>query len=143
MFTPAQHTNFLADVSDIFYVFGSGVGKGRGRPSRWPGGRFFLELEGEGGGLEEVAGAGGGTGAGSMSARGAKYFFSGPKCPPKSHSHFPQKIPPNRQKWGPQNEFPAVTRTKGVCGNPTGTLNFPTHPDLGFWGPHFQRFGGK
>ena len=20
-------------------------------------------------------------------------------------------------------------------------LNFPAHPDCGFWGPHFQRFG--
>ena len=33
------------------------------------------------------------------------------------HSHLPQKIPPNRQKWGPQNEFPGITRTEGCCGN--------------------------
>ena len=44
------------------------------------------------------------------------------------HSHFPPKIPPNRQKWGPQNEFPRITRTKGFCGNSTEILNFPEFP---------------
>ena len=32
------------------------------------------------------------------------------------------KIPPNRQKWGPQNEFPGTTRTNEVAPN---------------WGPFF------
>ena len=41
------------------------------------------------------------------------------------HSHFPQKIPPKRWKWGPQNEFPGVTRTEGFCGNSTEKLEFP------------------
>ena len=63
-----------------------------------------------------------------------------------SHSHFPQKIPPNRKKWGPQNEFPGITWTRVSVETLKKSwifCNFPAHPDFGFWGPHFQRFGGK
>ena len=54
--------------------------------------------------------------------------------------------PPKSPKWGPQNEFPGVTQTKGFCGNSTATWiswNFSARPDFGFWDPHFQRFGDK
>ena len=57
-----------------------------------------------------------------------------------------KKKTPQIAKMGSPKEFPAVTRIKGICGNSTETLknrNFPAHPDFGFWGPHFQRFGGK
>ena len=47
--------------------------------------------------------------------------------------------PPKSQKWGPQNEFPGNTWTKGFCGISAETLTW----NFGFWGPHFQRFGGK
>ena len=60
-------------------------GEGGGvRGDRVGGGRFFVEIpKGEGGGLPGEGG--GGEGAGRVCARnlgGAKYFFSGPKCPP-------------------------------------------------------------
>ena len=54
-----------------------------------------------------------------------------------------QKIPPEHQNGGPQNEFTGIPRTEGFCGNSSENLNFPEFHDLGFWGPHFQCFGGK
>ena len=39
----------LVDALDLF--FGLGVGKGGRCPSRWPGGRFLLEIRGRGGGI--------------------------------------------------------------------------------------------
>ena len=77
----------MADVSDIFYFF-SARGGGRGSP-RPPGGgvvEFLLKIP-EGGGISRRRG----RGAGRVSAAnwgfwgggGAKYFFSGPKCPPR------------------------------------------------------------
>ena len=62
------------------------------------------------------------------------------------YSHFPQKIPPNRQKWGPQNEFPGITRTKGFCGNSTETLTFPEFPGpsrFRILGSPFSAFWGE
>ena len=76
----AQKIKILVDVSDIFYFFSSGGGRvGRGGRS------IFIEIPRRGGGFEE------GRGAGKVSAAnwgiwggGAKYFFSGPKCPPRN-----------------------------------------------------------
>ena len=74
----------LADVSDIFYFF-SARGGGRGSP-RPPGGgcRFLIENPRGGGGLQEwPRGREGVCGKlGILGGGGAKYFFSGPKCPP-------------------------------------------------------------
>ena len=41
---------------------------------------------------------------------------------------FPPENPPKSPKWGPQNEFSGITRTKGFCGNSTETLDFPEFP---------------
>ena len=62
------------------------------------------------------------------------------------HSHSPPKIPPNRQEWGPQNEFPGVTRTKGFCGNSTETLIFQEFPGpsrFRILGSPFSAFWGE
>ena len=75
------------DVSDIFYFFPV-RGGGRGSPRRRDGGGvdFSLKIPGRGGGLQE----GRGREAGRVSAAnlgigrgGPKYFFSGPKRPPR------------------------------------------------------------
>ena len=54
----------LVDVSDIFYVFSA---RGRGRGSPW---------------RQEGAGSGSGGCLRGILRGGAKYLFSGPKCPP-------------------------------------------------------------
>ena len=76
--------NFLADVSDIFCFFCSGRGKGESRRRRRWGIGFLLKSPGGGPPGRE------GRGAGRVSAAnwgiwggGAKYFFGGPKCPPR------------------------------------------------------------
>ena len=88
-FRKLKDTN-LADVSDIFYFFLAGVGKGRRRPSGWPGARFLLEIRGRGGGAEEVAGAGGGKALGAClgggGGGGAKLFFFRAEVPTKLNS---------------------------------------------------------
>ena len=71
------------DVSDIFYFFCSGEGKGESGATGGGGG--LLKIPGGGGGPRE-----GGRGAGRVSAAnwlnilggGGKYFIGGPKCPP-------------------------------------------------------------
>ena len=80
----------LVDVS-VFFVFSSAPGRGRGSPGRQGGGGvgFLLKLPGGRGCLP--GGGGRGLGAGRVSAGnlgdwgggGARYFFSGPKCPPR------------------------------------------------------------
>ena len=67
----------------FIFFFCSGPGKSRRRPRRWPGGRFYLKIEGRGGGFPRRR-RGRGKGAGGMSVvrGGGKYFFSGPKFPP-------------------------------------------------------------
>ena len=75
------------DVSNIFYFFllegGEGGVRGAGRGGKFG---FLLKSQERGGGLQEGRG---GRGAGRVSAAnwgwggGAKYFFSGPKCPPR------------------------------------------------------------
>ena len=75
---------FLVDVSDIFYFFCSG--RGRGSPRRREGGVGFYGKSQEGG----VSGGGGPEGPEGCLRRigdfflggGPKYFFSGPKRPP-------------------------------------------------------------
>ena len=78
----------LVDVSDIFYFFCSGEG-GRSPTRREGGGGAIFEwkIPGEGGlpggwgrGGEGPGGCLRGIGGGGW---GAKYFFSGPKCPPR------------------------------------------------------------
>ena len=74
----------LVDVSHIFYFFCLGRGKGESEaPGRGRGSIFYSKSqeggrqEGEGPrGREGVCGKLGNGGG------GAKYFFSGPKCPP-------------------------------------------------------------
>ena len=77
----------LVDVSDIFSCSGKGKGKGKGGvPWRQEGAgvSFLLKILGGGGCSHERGGEGPGGclrenwGGGG----GAKYFFSGPKCPP-------------------------------------------------------------
>ena len=73
------------DVSDIFYFFLLGEGEGGVRGARQGGDRFCIEnprrgqFRGEGPrGREGVCGELGNF----LGGGGAKYFFSGPKCPP-------------------------------------------------------------
>ena len=73
----------LVDVSDILYFFCSGE-VGESEATGKGGGRDSIENPREGGGLPE-GGGGQGAGrvfAGNLGGGGAKYFFSGPKCPP-------------------------------------------------------------
>ena len=87
----------MVDVSETLYFFSLGEGKGESRGDReggqvdfllkMTGGRGLPRGGGEGrGGREGVCGAIGG---------GAKYFFSGPKCPPsylyRINYHYTQK----------------------------------------------------
>ena len=70
-----------------YFLFFSvpGRGGGRRRPRRWPGAGLFIKKYREGGGFRG-GGAGGGRAPGRMSVGregGSKYFFSGPKCPPR------------------------------------------------------------
>ena len=53
---------------------------------------------------------------------------------------------PKTPKWGPQNEFPGITRTKGFCGTSTETLNFPEFPGpsrFRIFGSPFSTFWGE
>ena len=74
------------DVSDIFYFFCLGEGKGaRGARKGFGGVSILLKIPGGGGSPRREEGGGRGTwrvSAGSLG--GAKYFFSGLKCPPSS-----------------------------------------------------------
>ena len=78
----------LVDVSDIFYFFlFRGGGKGGGvRGGGWGGG--LIKNRGRGGGGVPTRRRGRGEGRrGNVCGEeggGAKYFFSGPKCPPSS-----------------------------------------------------------
>ena len=81
---------FLVDVSDIFYFLSARGGR-RGSPRRREGGHrvffFLVKIPGGRGGPFQTRGA---EGPGGFLRRigefggggGAKYFFSGPKCPP-------------------------------------------------------------
>ena len=79
---------FLLDVSDIFYFFSARGGE-RESPRRREGGGGvdFIEIS-KGGVVQEGEGPRGGEGVcgklGNWGGGGrAKYFFSGPKCPPR------------------------------------------------------------
>ena len=73
----------LVDVSDICYSFYSGEGKGESDAPGGGGVDFLLKNARRGGGVSGEGGGGwvsvGNFGRGG----GAKYFFSGPKCPPR------------------------------------------------------------
>ena len=73
------------DVSDIFYFFCSGEGKGEPPRRREGGGRSFIENPRRGGGVPGWGGGTEGPGGCLQGTRGmgAKYFFSGPKGPPR------------------------------------------------------------
>ena len=80
----------LVDVSDIFYFFCSGRGKGESEVPGGVGDRFFIENPRRGGGggsgWEGPRGREGvctGELGGDFWGGGVKYFFSGPKCPPR------------------------------------------------------------
>ena len=85
------HKEVLVDVSDIFYFFGSGRGKGESEaPGR--GGAIFIEFRRKGGGFSRRGvGPRGGEGVcgelGNFGEGGAKYFFLGLKCAPRSRLH--------------------------------------------------------
>ena len=77
---------YLVDISDIFYFFCSGEGKGvRGARKGVRGVGFLLKITG-GGARREGEGGGGPRGwegvCGELEGGGAKYFFPGPKFPP-------------------------------------------------------------
>ena len=82
----------LVDVSDIFYFFPLGEGKGESEAPGGGGARFFngKSQEGGGGGRLRVGGRGGARGREGVCREfgggGAKSFFSGPKFPPRSGS---------------------------------------------------------
>ena len=40
-------------------------------------------------------------------------------------------------------EFPGPRVAVEMLQKTRISWNFLAHPDFGFWGPHFQRFGGK
>ena len=90
MLDPPCPQVIFADVSDIFYFFSAGRGKGEFEAAGRGGGvRFFIENPTEGGGLQEGKGPRGQEGGcgrelGIFGGGGAKYFFSGPKCPPSN-----------------------------------------------------------
>ena len=82
-----ENVLYLVDVSDIFNFFCSGQGKGKSRATGRGGGvRFSVENPTGGGRRSRRMGGGGGRegvcselGAGG----GSKYFFPGPKRPPR------------------------------------------------------------
>ena len=85
------------DVSDIFYFFCSGEGKGESGATGRGGCRFLLKIPGKGGGGLP---GGGGEGAGRVSAghlggRGLNIFFGGPKCPPRESRTLQVENPEN------------------------------------------------
>ena len=87
------------DVSDIFYFFCSGEGRGSPRRQEGGGGAIFLwKIPGEG--VSWVGGCGGGGGAGRVFAgnlgRGGKYFFFWAEIPTKLIISGPQKGPVER-----------------------------------------------
>ena len=92
----------LADVSDIFYF--SLLGGGRGVRGRQGGGSVFIKNPRKGGGgvsHEGVKGAGRVSAGNSGGWGGAKYFFSGPKCPPRLSNLFACL----RKCWGVQKSM--------------------------------------
>ena len=73
-----------------YFLIFSALGGGRGSPrSREGGGLIFIENPRRGGGgfLQEGEGLRGREGVcgelGNLGGGGAKYFFSGPECPPR------------------------------------------------------------
>ena len=79
----------LGGRSGYFYFFARG--RGRRSPSRWEGGGFLLKIPGRGGSPGRGAEGPGGSFR-QIFWGGAKYFFSGPKCPPRI---FSRQLPEN------------------------------------------------
>ena len=75
------------DVSDIFYFFLLGEGEWGVRGAERGGDRFLIENPSGGGGLQDGRGRGPGGClwqiGGFWEGGGPKYFFWGPKCPPR------------------------------------------------------------
>ena len=87
-----ESVKFLVDVSDIFsffFLFGGG-GKGGGVRGGGRGGSVLIKNRGRGGGFRG-GGVGGGRALGEClwggEGGGGKYFFSGPKFPPRVDLH--------------------------------------------------------
>ena len=58
----------------------------------------------------------------------------------------PRKSPQIAKNGVPKMNFPELPRPRvsvEILQQPWISRNFPAHPDSGFWGPHFQRFGGN
>ena len=105
------------DVSDIFYFFCSGEGKGGVRGDREGGGRICIENARRGGGVSR--GGRDGEGAGSVSREsggGANFFFGGPKCPPLQ-SHLAGRLLANNYfsgMWGCWTYMSCIA-TRAAC----------------------------
>ena len=84
VWTSSPETSFLGGRFGYIFNFFSARGGGRGSPRRREGGvRFLLKIPG-GGGLQEGRPRGRRASAAHLGigrGGGAKYFFSGPKCP--------------------------------------------------------------
>ena len=72
------------DVSDIFYFFCSGKGKGESEAPRGGGVRFLLKFPGGVGVLREGEGPGSCVCVANWGIWGGGNSFSGPKCPPSN-----------------------------------------------------------
>ena len=85
-FRSAIPTHDLVDISDIFFFSAGGRGRGSARRREGGGAIFLLENPKEGG-VSRVGEGGGARGrevvCREFGVGGAKYFFSGPKCPPR------------------------------------------------------------
>ena len=87
MDVPLIHAQYVVDVSDISIFSARGGGRRSSRRQEGGGGSIFIENSKRGGGSPGGGGAEGAGGClrqiGVLGRGGAKYFFSGPKCPPR------------------------------------------------------------
>ena len=91
-FVGKAHFCYIKELGGRFgyFFFGSGAGKGGEASEEAAGGGGSIKIEGGGG--VRGGGVGGGRALEGMSVGrgggGAKYFFSGPKCPPRERFCF-------------------------------------------------------
>ena len=123
------------DVSEIFYFF---VGWGKGKeeseaPGGGGGGSVLLKIPGGGGGFPGE-GPRGREGVCSelgnlFGGGGAKYFFSGPKCPPRSKNTGSKFSPPAAIQYGECSEVPIFKEDRESLhrGSAAWRLKVPVH----------------